>query len=300
MDTEALPPIPTPPGQRWREFRISILPPFIFIAVLAALFMLWTNFVQPVAIVGMVETNAVNIVTTQAGLLTTLAVNRFDDVTNGQVIGEVAPYDPEQLKAELAAIASTAAVKDAQAGVLEWGKLDNAIAMRLNLIAHQISVDAARIKFVQASNVVAIDERLRVGTNYVVTDAAYQAHLADREALKTEWLAQAKTVQLSTNALDHIEGVASNIFAHLDLTLKEDVLKQQKQLLELQKPLVFKAPIDGKITAVLNRAGERVVAGAPLVTISSTRAQQIVAFVRQPIKGHNLLSASAADGDQWG
>src|SRR5436190_5399880 len=99
MDSEALPPIPTPPGQRWREFRVRAMPLFVFVVVLAAMVLMWSKYVQPVLIVGLVETNAVNVTTTQAGLLTTLAVNRFDEVTNGQVLGEVALFDADQLKA---------------------------------------------------------------------------------------------------------------------------------------------------------------------------------------------------------
>src|ERR1051326_6407533 len=114
METESLPPIPTPAGQHWREFRIRLLPPFVFALVLATLFFMWTTFVQPVSIVGMVETNAVNIATTTAGLLTELALNRFDEVTNGQVLGQVEPFDAEQINAEIKALESSDKVTQAQ------------------------------------------------------------------------------------------------------------------------------------------------------------------------------------------
>jgi len=87
MDSTTLPPIPTPPEQHWREFRIRLLPAFVFALVLASLFLTWSNFVQPVSIVGQVETNSVAIITTVPGLLTDLALNRFDEVTNGQILG---------------------------------------------------------------------------------------------------------------------------------------------------------------------------------------------------------------------
>ena len=59
---DKLPPIPTPVSQRWREFRIQILPFIIFVLVLGGIVALWRSFVQPVGIVGFAETNAVNVV----------------------------------------------------------------------------------------------------------------------------------------------------------------------------------------------------------------------------------------------
>jgi hypothetical protein len=49
---ESLPPIPTPVAQRWREFRIQILPIIVFVGILAAILMMWRNFVQPPSVVG--------------------------------------------------------------------------------------------------------------------------------------------------------------------------------------------------------------------------------------------------------
>src|SRR5436309_8201395 len=113
------------------------MPAIVFFVVLASLFLTWSNFVQPVSIVGQVETNSVAIITTQPGLLTQLALNRFDEVTNGQILGQIEVFDPEQTKAELAALASAASVVDAKAKVMEWGKLDNAIMIKLDMLAQQ-------------------------------------------------------------------------------------------------------------------------------------------------------------------
>ena len=67
--------------------------------MLAGLVATWSTFVQPVSVVGFVETNAVAVITTSAGLLTGLEVNRFDEVTNGQVLGQVELFDSIQIKA---------------------------------------------------------------------------------------------------------------------------------------------------------------------------------------------------------
>src|SRR5437867_7925555 len=163
MDSEALPPIPTPPGQRWREFRIQVLPLFVFVVVLGGLFTLWSRFVQPIAIVGLVETNAVNVTTTQAGLLTALAVNRFDEVTNGQILGEVAPYDPEQVQAQLAAIESSINVVKARMELNELGNLDASANLRVNFYIQQTLLEVAKVN-VEEAKLVLVRDKLLMGS----------------------------------------------------------------------------------------------------------------------------------------
>ena len=173
MDSEALPPIPTPPGQRWREFRIQVLPLFVFVVVLGGLFTLWSRFVQPIAIVGLVETNAVNVTTTQAGLLTALAVNRFDEVTNGQILGEVAPYDPEQVQAQLAAIESSINVVKARMELNELGNLDASANLRINFYIQQTLLEVAKVNVEEAKLVLDRDKMLLGGggTESVIASA---------------------------------------------------------------------------------------------------------------------------------
>src|SRR5258706_11785379 len=99
MDT--LPPIPTPPAQRWREFRIQVLPMIVFTCVLASLVMMWRRFVQPIGVVAQVEVVSADVTTYQDGLLTELTVDRYEHVIKGQPIGQVINNNPELVKANL-------------------------------------------------------------------------------------------------------------------------------------------------------------------------------------------------------
>jgi hypothetical protein len=54
---DKLPPIPTPAAQRWREFRIQVLPMVMFAGVALGVALLWKSFVAPTGIVG--ETNSI-------------------------------------------------------------------------------------------------------------------------------------------------------------------------------------------------------------------------------------------------
>jgi len=47
---DKLPPIPTPAAQRWREFRVHVLPWFMFAGVALSVASLWKSFVAPTGI----------------------------------------------------------------------------------------------------------------------------------------------------------------------------------------------------------------------------------------------------------
>ena len=289
MDSEALPPIPTPPGQRWREFRIQVLPLFVFAGVVAALFVMWTNFVQPVSMVGMVETNGVSVVTTQAGLLTDLVVNRFDEVTNGQVLGQVVPYDAEQMEAQLAATASTINVLKARMDLNELGNIYAAANMQLNLDAQRTILDMAKVSLAEAERQVEIDKKLFEGPKPIITQVTLNQHLAHRDSLKSEVENRTAMVEGWVRQLETLAPKRTNVFSEMDRIISEDIVKQQEQLRQLQKPIVLRAPISGKVTALNHRAGERVPSGAVILSISSSQAEKIVAYVRQPINFHPKL-----------
>ena len=52
---EQLPVIPTPPGQKWREFRIRFLPLIVFACTVGSIFYIWREHVTPPNLVAHVE-----------------------------------------------------------------------------------------------------------------------------------------------------------------------------------------------------------------------------------------------------
>src|SRR5439155_22738511 len=118
--------------------------------------------------------NAVNVTTTQAGLLTALAVNRFDEVTNGQVLGEVVQYDAEQMQAQLEAIASNIGVTRARMELNELGNLDAAANMHVNFQIQQTLLEVAKVNVEEAKITVERDKKL-MGQDPVITQARYDA-----------------------------------------------------------------------------------------------------------------------------
>ena len=98
---DSLPPIPTPPAHRWREFRIRYLPVIVFAGVLIAASVVWNEKILPATMVGEVETIRANVTSPLAGSLTELTVVRLQHVKAGQVVGRVFATDPRMLTTAL-------------------------------------------------------------------------------------------------------------------------------------------------------------------------------------------------------
>ena len=96
---DPLPPIPTPLKQRWREFRIQVLPVLFFLGVVTALVLVWRSYIVPVSVGGEAEAIRANAASPTESTIVDLAVDRPDSVTNGQVIGKVQTADPALLSA---------------------------------------------------------------------------------------------------------------------------------------------------------------------------------------------------------
>ena len=97
-----LPPIPSPPGTAFREFRINVMPALAFGLVLAATVMTWRNYVGPSSLVGEVESVRTVVASAQAGRVVQMRVGAFQQVSAGQPLVQILIADPRVLEAQLA------------------------------------------------------------------------------------------------------------------------------------------------------------------------------------------------------
>ena len=282
---DPLPPIPTPPGQHWREFRIKVLPFLIFGCVVAGAAFIWRYLIMPTNLVGQVESITASVTTTAPGLLSELRVDRFSEVTNGQPIAVVLPFDPELTKASLAAIESDLNVTKGRMDLNELARLDTTIRLKLDLDTQRTLLNMAVVQRDEAEIVFKrMAELFKQGN--VVSEAQYLAAKAAYDKAKSEVEDRTLLVKEWDEEVKSFGPKVTTSFGDMDKTILNDIQNQQEQLRQLQKPLVLKAPIDGKVSAILHRAGERIAAGTPLLTITPTRAERIVAYLRQPITAH--------------
>src|ERR1043165_559294 len=104
MPPQDLKPIPVPARQQWREFRIVYLPLVTFSVLVLLIGWMWVRYVAPATIVGEVENARAGIISTVAGTIRELKVDRLESVTNGQELAVLTAHDPEQINAEVAAV----------------------------------------------------------------------------------------------------------------------------------------------------------------------------------------------------
>jgi len=278
MDSPKLPPIPTPFSQVWREFRIQVLPFIVFAVTVAGIVYLWRNTVQPVGIVGFVDTNQVYVTSLQDGLVSELFVDRFQEVKKDQQVCVVVNTDPELVNALIQKAKADLKV------VLERSKVDIGRGrQQLQQLAGDRFVEIIRQTargpqlVLAESNLVRETELLKPGFG---TRQAYEAALAQRDALTNEIAAREIYIrELGTN-------LASLSIS--DQPLKDAVLAaiqaQEDELVLTLKPAQLKAPIDGLVAMIHHQAGEKIRRGDPIITIASPIATNVIGYVRQPIQ----------------
>src|SRR5256885_16421130 len=105
MSNDPLPPIPTPMLQRWREFRIRVMPLIFFLALACASLFLWKQVaVPPMVGVGFAETNIAAIAAPLPGIVAQMTAKRFQQVKAGEPVCQLVLKDPKIIAAELAVV----------------------------------------------------------------------------------------------------------------------------------------------------------------------------------------------------
>jgi multidrug resistance efflux pump len=283
MDNAKLPPIPTPLSQRWREFRIQVLPFVAFLLVLVGIIHLWRNFVQPVGIVGFVETNQVRILPLQDGLVSSLFVDRFQTVTQGQDIAVVNNYDPKLIQAQVASVQADLLVLRDRLTVDKVRTDQNYQQFQETLFKARMEQEVARARLPLAEN----DFR-RAKEQFlknILPEASYDLASNTLATLQAEVAGRNRYIadlEASLNALKpkvfpNAQGKDS---IEIALEAKEEELMQQL------RPSTIKSPIDGVVSMVHVQQGEQVRRGVPIATITPHASTNVIGYVRQPIQRH--------------
>ena len=277
---DSLPPIPTPPAQRWREFRIQILPVIVFLCLLATIALMWRNFVQPSGVVGEVEAVKANIISLHDGIVAELHVDVLQRVTNGQVIGTIIGTDPDILKTSIAAIESDLKVLRARMRLDETRNQQSVQQLKLDLFSDRMMREMAVSMLTLSSN--KLKRTAKLVNNQVESQDLLDIAQADFDRLQTEISSRTRTIAEKEAAIAQLEltqGPSGN-----DSYINEAIKAKEEELEATLRPSEIRAPMDGVISAVYHRAQERVVRGAPILTIAATTAERILGYIRQPVQ----------------
>jgi multidrug resistance efflux pump len=274
---DPLPPIPTPPAQRWREFRIQVLPLIVFVVVLLAVVMMWRNFVQPSGIVGEVEVVRANVISLQDGLVTDLVISRFQEVKKDQDLGHVANAEPELINASLAAIRTDLNVLRARMQADARRTEQNYQQLKIDILSEVVSRQIASNNMVLASNQMSLTRDLF--TNKVASPLEYDVAKANYEKFKAEMEDRTRFIQTMEETILQLQAPPQNSADPID----EAIAAKERELQLTLRPTVLRAPIEGVATMIFRQPGEKVVKGEPIVLISAPHSERIVGYVRQPI-----------------
>ncbi|MFN7139394.1 MAG: HlyD family secretion protein [Limisphaerales bacterium] len=273
-------PIPIPPQQQWREFRIRRVPLICFLAALCAVIFIWRNHVSGPYLVGEVEVVRSDVISTTAGLLSEVYVDRLEKVTRGQAIAKILPTDPEILKANLAGIEVDLKVLRARMALDQARNDFDYEQLRLDWLNKKIELATAQVHLQFAES-----ELQRMSTLWedkILSQSSFELAKNTRDVRITEVAEKTQLVLLLEERVREMEkwnstqSGASSPWAEL-------IAAQEAKLLMVEGPITLRASIDGFVSDVTFRAGDRIMAGQPIVSISALQSARILGFVRQPL-----------------
>lgn len=288
MDSRLLPPIPTPPSQRWREVRLMYLPGALFVIAIIVIASMWSHTLAPSAIVAEAVVVGSDLRSPQGGVIASLKVGLHQRVIQGEVIGHVAPANPRLLGATLAVIqaevgminATLQGATDRQRVALEFER------MQLDWMGHRVDRAALVGRLQQTDADLARTEPLfRAGL--VPEETITQLRIA-RESLtrqleeKNTLIARLEPVMLgSTVSADQAKGLSGESALAAAIKVQESKLRMAEEQLS---PLPLIAPIDGVVSQVARRPGETVLEGDVILRITAPKPGRLVGYLMQPLR----------------
>ena len=279
MDTkDKLPPIPTPASQRWREFRIQVLPFVIFLGALVAIVFLWKAYVQPIGVIGFAETNQVNVTSINDGIVDQLLVQQFQTVTQGQVIAVVVTTDPRLLEAQTNAEKADLNILRERLQVDEVRVDQNYQQFKMDILRYRIDQAEAQSQLaLRAQELKRAQHELASG---VLSPAGFDQitnAFATLSAQIQERATALEALEKSVHALRPKERTAEP--SSIDVAIEAKARELEVTL----EPSILRAPISGMVSLIHSRQGERIIRGRSVCTIADPQARRVIGYIRQPV-----------------
>lgn len=274
--------IPRPWRHKWNDFRLRGIPPLVLAATLVAIIVLWNHNWMPATFIGEVHAPAATISSPQVGILAELMVTTFTQVRRGQTIAVIQIATPESIQASTAALKADLEIMRARMTLDLQRNQQSDDRLHLDWLSQRVDLAVARANLRFAEN-----ELLRVQQLFrdQIVSAAELDIASDRyETLQVEVQERVRLVDDLEVRIHRSHPGTLSIDDPLTLgSINTAIAAQEAQLRLMESPIRLNAPIDGTVTAVYRRAGETIMAGEPLVVISSDHPDQIIGYVRQPL-----------------
>lgn len=275
-------PIPIPASVRWREFRTRIIPFLVVVGVIGTIAALWRNHTGQATMQGIGAGANASITAPQTVRIEKWLVEPHRVVPAGTPVVLVAPADARAEFDRLRALYEITRVQS-QPSQAE----DNAMSferVRIEFLNTKAELAIARVKLEQAERDVTRNTPLY--REKLVAADIYEMSVSLRDALKAEVAERDRAATQIEQRMDALRAIGEPGAAPArtnDIRLLE-FEKAQAAALKNLEPQTLLAPITGMAGAPIRQAGEFVRAGEPLMMMSATRAETVVAYLRQPYR----------------
>ncbi len=277
---DRLEPIPSPPGHLLREFLHRAVPILAFVGAAIGVGVVWHQRFVGTMLFGEVEPIHTDVTTIQAGTITTLCVERFQQVTNGQVIAILETMDAdaagramEVMRTELQVLRSRMSIDEARNDQNVEDVRIRWLESRVNLATSKVTLENSRRELERAS---------RLFADKIISEAEFETTQSVHSALEAEVRERTTLADGFQKTIDRLDSVGRRDRGTSLEVLNQSLAAQEKKLQE-SRTITLRSPMDGMVKVLNHHNGERIPAGTALTSITSAHSEHIVGFVRQPL-----------------
>ena len=286
---DSLPKIPSPPAHHWREFRIKVMPVLVFVAALSAVIVLWNDHLGAPTATGEVEIVKADIKSEKVGTLTNLTVVRFQTVTKGQVLATLITAGDDALNAAASVIEADLKLMRARMDQDQVRNELNYELLRMEPLKEWVMLATTEVKLREAESEFQRVQKLYQDNIIPASEFDAAKNLKDALAEEVKYRKQlVNNLEIAVRERRLDKGntaltASNNGSSSSDKDAVEAAIAAQEEKLRvMREPVVLRAPMDGIVSFVFHRDGERILAGEPIVTVTSTKPQHVVGYLRQP------------------
>jgi multidrug resistance efflux pump len=214
-------------------------------------------------------------------------VDLLSPVQAGQAVAAVLPADLQLLEAQAAL--SQVRLESVRATLEPRFRRDNNeisfLRLRLEWLSERVALASlqAQVGFFEAE----YQRILSLGTNVLGVVSTFDLQVAERDLKnsQSQIAEQMILVHELGRSVARMQANQDRLDEEMPLNIQAALEAEERALeaLEAQlRPVTLLAPMDGFVSLINRRTGENVQAGEPILTISSGRSNQIIAYLRLP------------------
>jgi multidrug resistance efflux pump len=279
--TKELPPIPTPPGTYWREFRVRFVPLLVFGATLLLIFTIWKRVPAATGLRGVGEGVVSTLTSPQDGFIREVTRQPREWIQAGEQLVTIAPFDPGsrldllQSQLQLSRLTLEPSITDRNALNYEQLRVDS---LRLRQELAMAKANLNRAERTLPRHEALVKERL-------LPQDVYELTVRDRDFYHAQVEETTKALEEIDRRLEQLRNLSEPAHPGVNPLVSEIVPKLEQQMSSIQtnwNPVTLLAPISGEVNFFRN-PGEFVRAGEPVAIINSPHASHVVAYLKQPM-----------------